>query len=169
MGHHGPVPVTLRPLTLDDAGQVLALNQEVVHKLAPMDEDRFRWFLEVAACAWAAEVDGAFAGFVLVLAPGATYDSANYRWFAERRADFLYLDRVAISERFRRRGVGSAVYDGVEAQAAAQQRPVVLEVNREPPNHGSLAFHAARGYREVGTLRHDDGKVVSLQEKLVVS
>jgi predicted GNAT superfamily acetyltransferase len=45
---------------------------------------------------------------------------------------------------------------------------VLLEVNREPPNHGSLAFHAERGYQEIGTLRHDDGKVVSLQEKVTV-
>jgi predicted GNAT superfamily acetyltransferase len=160
------VPITIRPLTIDDAEQVLALNDAVVHKLAPMDEDRYRWFLDVAACAWAADVDDTFGGFVLVLAPGVAYESANYAWFGEHRSDFLYLDRVAISERFRRRGVGSAIYDAVEARATAELRPVLLEVNREPPNHGSLAFHAARGYLEIGTLRHDDGKVVSLQEKL---
>jgi predicted GNAT superfamily acetyltransferase len=153
---------TIRPLTLDDAAAVLSLNEEVVHKLAPMDEERYRWFLEVAACAWAAEVDGSLAGFVLVLAPGVAYASDNYRWFSGRFDDFLYLDRVAVAADHRRQGVGAAIYDAVEATAAEAGRPVLLEVNVEPPNEASLAFHAARGYQRLDELAHPDGKVVRL-------
>lgn len=157
--------VLLRPLTLDDRDRVLAINEAVVHKLAPMDGDLYAWFLEVATVALAAEVDGAVAGFVLVLAPGVAYPSDNYRWFSERYTDFLYLDRVAVDDGFRRRGVGSAIYTEVEIHAAAMDRPVLLEVNEVPPNEASLAFHAARGYRPVGTLAHDGGaKVVRLLE-----
>jgi predicted GNAT superfamily acetyltransferase len=152
----------VRPLTPDDAAAVLALNEEVVHKLAPMDEDRYRWFLDRAAMAWAAEVDGELAGFVLVLAPGEDYPSDNYRWFSERYEDFAYLDRVAVAAVHRRRGVGRAIYDAVEAAAAAEGRPVLLEVNVEPPNEASLAFHAARGYERLDELAHPDGKVVRL-------
>lgn len=153
----------IRPLTLDDADRVLRINEEVVHKLAPMDLDEYRWFLDAAACAWAADVDGVLAGFVLVLDPGVAYDSRNYRWFSERYEHFAYLDRVAVGPDHRRMGVGGAIYDAVEAKAASEGRPVLLEVNIEPPNHASLAFHEARGYREVGTLEHDGGaKVVRL-------
>ncbi|WP_426574876.1 GNAT family N-acetyltransferase [Aquihabitans sp. McL0605] len=153
----------IRPLTLDDAADVLRINEAVVHKLAPLDETELAWFLATARCAWGAEVDGRLAGFVFVLEPGAAYGSANYRWFSERYDDFLYLDRVAIDEGFRRTGIGGAVYDQVEALAAASGRPLLLEVNELPPNHASLAFHEARGFRPVGTLAHDGGaKVVRL-------
>ena len=156
--------VVLRPLTVDDGPDVLALNEEVVHKLAPMDAEAYRWWVEQADLAWAAEVDGAFAGFVLVLGPGHPYDSDNYRWFSERYRDFWYLDRVAVAASARRTGVGAAIYDALEARAADDGRPILLEVNVDPPNDASLAFHRARGFTEVGRLAHDGGaKVVSLQ------
>lgn len=154
----------IRPLRGEDAPAVLALNQEVVHKLAPLDEQGLAWFLAEATCAWAAEVDGELAGFVLVLAPGHRYDSDNYRWFSARYDDFLYLDRVAVAAAHRRNGVASAIYDAVQDHAATVGRPVLLEVNVDPPNEASLAFHRARGFAEVGRLAHDGGaKVVSLQ------
>ena len=156
--------VDLRPLTDADGDAVLALNEEVVHKLAPMDEAAYRWYLGTVEVSWAAEVDGAFAGFVLVLGPGHDYESENYRWFSERWDDFWYLDRVAVAASARRRGVGAAIYDALQAKAAEDGRPILLEVNVEPPNEASLAFHEARGFREVGRLAHDGGaKVVSLQ------
>jgi hypothetical protein len=158
--------VALRPLTFDDAAIVLAINEASVHLLAPMDEDEYRWFLATAAIAWGAEVDGVLAGFVFVLDPGCAYDSRNYAWFSERYESFAYLDRVAIDIRARRRGVGTTIYDAVEAHAAERGVPLLLEVNIEPPNHPSLAFHASRGFEEVGTLSHDDGaKVVRLLTK----
>ncbi|MCB0964863.1 MAG: hypothetical protein KDA98_16425, partial [Acidimicrobiales bacterium] len=91
------MPTELRPLVAGDVDDVLALNEEVVHKLAPMGPEDFRWYLDTIELAWAAEVDGAFAGFVLVLGPGHDYDSDNYRWFSERWDDFWYLDRVAVA------------------------------------------------------------------------
>lgn len=156
---------TIRPLAASDVEAVLRLNHESVHHLAPMDEVAYDWFLRHAACAWAAVADGEVAGFVLVLEPGVPYPSANYRWFSEHRTDFLYLDRVAVDEPHRRRGVGSAIYDAVEALADASERSVLLEVNARPANEPSLAFHDRRGYVEIGTLEHDDGKVVSLRER----
>jgi len=109
------------------------------------------------------DVDGAFAGFVITFAPGAAYDSENYRWFSGRHADFYYLDRIVLHEHFRRRGLGGFVYDEIESIAAPYQR-LDLEVNLVPRNAASLAFHARRGYVEVGRLGQDD-HVVSLMEK----
>lgn len=160
--------MALRPLTMADAPEVLALNEEVVHKLAPLDEAGYRWFLDHAALALGAELPeapGSLAGCVVVLDPGLAYDSDNYRWFAQRYDAFAYLDRVAVAAVARRRGVASAIYDAVEGDAARRGVPLLLEVNIEPPNHASLAFHASRGFTEVGTLAHDGGKVVSLQAK----
>lgn len=158
--------VTLRPLTPGDATVVLAINEASVHHLAPLDEAEYRWFLDAAALALGAVIDGEVVGFVLVLDPGVAYASRNYAWFSERYDAFAYLDRVAIDARARRRGVGNAIYDFVEQHASQRGAPLLLEVNIEPPNHASLAFHAARGFEEVGTLAHDDGaKVVQLMAK----
>ena len=53
--------------------------------------------------------------------------------------------------------------DEIERTAAPYSR-LALEVNAVPPNAGSLAFHAARGFVEVGVLG-DDTKAVSLMTK----
>jgi predicted GNAT superfamily acetyltransferase len=162
------MPVRIRPLTPADVPEVLRLNEASVHHLAPLDAEGAGWFLEHALHAWGAEVAGsaegaALGGFVLVLAPGLDYPSENYRWFAERWDRFHYLDRVVVDAAHRRSGIGTAIYDAVEGAAAAADVPVLLEVNAVPPNEPSLAFHAARGYREVGQLEHPGGKVVSLR------
>ena len=109
------------------------------------------------------EVDGAFAGFVIAFAAGATYDSENFRWFSARYDDFAYLDRIVLHEAHRRRGLGSFVYDVVEEDARRHGR-LTLEVNLRPRNEPSLAFHAARGFMEVGRLG-DEEHLVSLMEK----
>jgi predicted GNAT superfamily acetyltransferase len=41
----------------------------------------------------------------------------------------------------------------------------VCEVNVRPANPASLAFHTARGYRELGRLEHGPEKVVALLAK----
>lgn len=165
VGHDGPVAATIRTLTPDDAPAVLAINEEIVHHLAPMDDAEYGWFLEVARCAWAAEVDGEVLGFVLVLDPGTDYDSRNYAWFSERFEAFWYLDRVAIDARARRTGLGTAIYDAVEAGAADAGVPVLLEVNIVPANEPSLAFHTGRGYEPMGELEHPGGKTVRMFAK----
>lgn len=142
----------LRPMTDDDVPAVLQLNHDHVELLAPMDADRLTLLRGWASRADVIECDGQTAGFVLVFAPGTDYDSENYLWFSERFGDrFDYLDRIVISDAFRRRGLASAVYDEIEAAAAARGR-LVLEVNVDPPNEPSLAFHRGRGFVEVGRL-----------------
>jgi predicted GNAT superfamily acetyltransferase len=42
---------------------------------------------------------------------------------------------------------------------------LVCEVNLEPRNDASIAFHDARGYVEVGKLADDTGRVTSMLAK----
>lgn len=154
----------LRPMRDGDVDTVLRLNEAHVELLAPMDEARLAQLQ-----AWGGRVDilqvGAdVAGFVVTFGPGSPYDSENYRWFAARYdTGFRYLDRIVVDGAFQRRGHGGFVYDVVEREAAPYGR-LALEVNLDPPNVGSLAFHAARGFVEVGRLG-DPGHVVSLMLK----
>ena len=162
--HDMPPSIRLRPVTDDDRDDVLRLNEAEVEMLAPMDGPRLDELRGLAHRFDVVEVDGGFGGFVVTFAPGAAYDSENYRWFGDRHGErFYYLDRFVLDEPQRRRGIGSLVYDDVEATASAYDR-MALEVNLVPRNDASLAFHRRRGYAEVGRLG-DDAHLVSLLEK----
>jgi uncharacterized protein len=153
----------LRPLRDTDVADVLALNAANLSALAPMDEVRLHELRSLADRFDVLDVDGGFGGFVITFAGGAAYDSENYRWFRARHRRFYYLDRIVLHEGFRRRGLGGFVYDEIEKVATPYGR-LALEVNLVPRNDPSLAFHAGRGYVEVGRLG-DEEHLVSLMEK----
>jgi len=159
----------IRPAGLADFPEILALNVEWVEATSPLDEAALARLHAQAAYHRVVELDGRVVGFLLAIGPGQPYQSLNYTWFAARYDEFLYINRVVVAGAHQRRGVGAALYDDVAAFAAAGGfRRLVCEVNIEPPNPGSDAFHAGRGFVEVGTQWVADGtKRVSLRELVV--
>ncbi|MFI4984352.1 MAG: GNAT family N-acetyltransferase [Solirubrobacterales bacterium] len=154
----------LREITRADWPTLLELNLASVRELSELDERRLESLLSWAQRGLAVESDRAIVAFALAIAPGAAYDSDNYRWFGARFERFLYLDRIVVSDAMRRRGIGGQLYDAMEATAVGFER-MVCEVNLRPPNEASLAFHTSRGYIEIGRLEHAGGKVVALLTK----
>ena len=155
----------LAPLTSADRADVIALNERHQHLTAPMDGTRLDYLAGVGTI----EVirhEGRFAGFVVTMAGDAAYDSGNFGWFAERYEAFGYLDRIVVHEDFRRRGLAGRVYDEIEARTAMQAPLLGLDVNSDPPNVESLAFHAARGYERVGERDFGDHRVALLVKRL---
>ncbi len=156
----------IRPIDDGDIQAVLALNDESVWALSPLDEAGLVTHRDLAAYVLVVELDAAVAGFAIAYAPGTAYESINYAWHGDRFDDFLYLDRIAVSSAFRRRGIASALYDELESSAKEHGR-MVCEVNSDPPNLESLAFHANRGYVEVGYLVQLDGHETVMLEKVL--
>jgi predicted GNAT superfamily acetyltransferase len=158
--------ISIRELQRADHPRVLELNQASVQELSALDEPRLQYILALAhrSLVAASDDDGDVLAFALAIAPGTDYDSLNYTALAEMFESFLYLDRIAVADNARRKGLGSALYDAMEV-AAAQFGRMVCDVNIEPRNDASLAFHAARGYREVGELAHGNVKTVALMSK----
>ncbi len=154
----------LRELAAADRPQVLRLHDESVEVLSEMDDERLDFILGLAQRSLVAELDGEVVAFAIAIAQGTRYDSDNYRWFSQRYGRFLYLDRIAVAATHRRHGVGGALYEAMEATAEGYGR-MVCEVNVEPPNEVSLAFHRARGYRELGRLAHGTVRTVALFSK----
>jgi len=154
----------LREITRADWPTLLELNAASVRELSELDEQRLESLLSWAQRGLVVEHERAIVAFALAIAPGTPYDSDNYRWFAKRFERFLYLDRIAVSDAMRRRGIGGRLYDAMEETAAGFEG-MVCEVNLRPPNEASLAFHTSRGYVEVGRLEHPRGKVVALLRK----
>ncbi len=154
----------LRPITPADHAAVLAWNQAHVELLAPLDQARLEELVTASDTAAVITHAGLDVGFVITFAAGAGIEGPNYRWFSERHRSFLYLDRIVVDTVARRSGVASRVYDAIEARAAELGPVLCLEVNLDPPNEPSLAFHRARGFVEVGR-QEANGHLVSLLEK----
>jgi uncharacterized protein len=147
-----------------DAERVLELNEESVKALSLLDLPGVKQHRRDATLAVVWDAGDEVVAFAFAFAPGSAYASINYRWHSDRFPDFLYLDRIAVSSGARRRGIGSRLYDHIEALAAEHGR-MVCEVNCDPPNEESLAFHEHRGYRPVGYLRQADGHETVMLEK----
>lgn len=167
-----PDGVSIRSMSASDLGWAHVLNEANVPAVGTETSDEFAHLLDVASVALVAECEGAPAGFCIVMSAGADYGSVNYLWFSARFDEFLYLDRVAIDERHRRRGVGRALYAEVERLglvARPDATEFCLEVNIEPRNDASLDFHAALGFREVGQQSTPYGTRVSLMSRSLLA
>ena len=103
------------------------------------------------------------AGFIILMREKEEYHSLNYKFFTANYDEFLYVDRVAIKNGFRRQGLGKMIYDEVFRLAAEIKTEVCCEVNTLPSNDASLAFHAEFGFHEVGVKDYDDHSVVYLK------
>ena len=95
--------------------------------------------------------DGLPVAFLLGLVPGAAYASETYPWFERNRPGSLYVDRIVVAPRAHGAGLGRRLYTEVEARAGALGlAEITCEVNLEPPNPESMAFHGRLGFAQVG-------------------
>ncbi|WP_338418723.1 GNAT family N-acetyltransferase [Phenylobacterium parvum] len=108
-------------------------------------------FARLAGLAFHARQAGEADAFLIALDQDADYDNPNFRWMRSRFERFVYIDRVVVAPEARGRGLAGALYADLftAAQAAGHTR-IVCEVNSDPPNPASDAFHARLGFAEVG-------------------
>jgi predicted GNAT superfamily acetyltransferase len=142
-----------RPVTPADVPALAALNDAAVPAVNALGAAGLA--AHVPGCDVALvvpDVDGDEPlAFVLAVAPGADYASENYRWFCAHRPGSLYVDRIVVAPRAHGRGLGRALYAAVDERARELGLgEITCEVNLEPPNPESLAFHARLGFEQVG-------------------
>jgi uncharacterized protein len=142
----------LRPIAPADLPALATLNDAAAPAVNRLGLDGLA--AHVPRCDLAvmvADDAGSPAAFLLALAPGADYDSENYRWFSAHRPGSLYVDRIVVAPAAHGRGLGRALYGAVADRATELGlTEITCEVNLEPPNPGSLAFHARLGFTQVG-------------------
>jgi predicted GNAT superfamily acetyltransferase len=137
-----------RRITQDPAPAVLALNNTHAVELSWLDRERLARLLPDA---YYARGLGTLDALLLAFDETADYDSPNYLWFRRRYARFVYVDRVVVDQPARRQGLARVLYeDPFRYAVQARHETVVCEVNSEPPNPASDAFHAGFGFSEVG-------------------
>ena len=158
----------IRAMVSADLPTVLEMNNTAVPAVNPHDVASLNRLIDMADRSWVVEDDGTLGGLLVVFAPGADYQSRNYRWFERRYDDFLYVDRIVVAPTHRRLGIASRLYDVAVNHASEQGRCRLLcEVNVEPPNPQSIAFHEANGWTAIVDHSHSPGEAVRFFERRV--
>ena len=152
-------------MTALDHPDVLRMNAASVHFLSPLTPEQLESFVAMATFAPVVELDGRVVAFAIAHGPGVDYDSRYYRWWAARRDDFLYLDRIVVDESARGRRIGSMIYEALDIEATTHGR-VLAEVNTIPLNEPSLAFHDRQGFVRHDVVGDDDHQVVMVEKVL---
>ena len=146
-------------LSTSDIDAMWAINEQGLPGTGKVSKEEIAKLLGFSLLSVGAYDQGELLGFVICLPPKTGYGSINYAWFNEHYDSFVYVDRIAVSEEHRNNGVGSALYNHVVSYSKQHIVPVAAEVNREPPNPGSMRFHHRFGFEEVGVLHHAEKSV----------
>ena len=137
----------LEQLGLTNTLQLGAQTPGTLEAMAP------EWFLGLAC--------GDNAAYAIIFDQDSRYGSVNFIWHRERSDRFVYVDRIVVAAAARGKGYARALYEHVFAAAKqAGHSRVVCEVNFDPPNPASDAFHARMGFVEVGRAVLANGKTV---------
>ncbi len=159
-------PLNIADLDTPDGSALLALNNAHAVELSWLEPARLA---HLVAQAFLARRVGVADALLLTFDQDADYDSPNFLWFRARYPTFVYVDRVVVADSARGRGLAKALYDDLFAAAkAAGHERIVCEVNSDPPNPASDAFHAALGFVPVGKAEIHGGKktVTYLERRL---
>lgn len=144
--------------TPPDLAALLALNNAHAAELCYATPERFAWLTQNAFAAFSL---GGAEALLIAFEQDAAYDSPNFLWFKARLPRFVYIDRVVTDAAARGRGHARRLYDALFVQArSADHTSVVCEVNEDPPNPASDAFHARLGFAESGRAVLPNGKTV---------
>jgi len=142
-----------------DESAMLGLNEAHRSETSALNLEQLR-----ALLAQAFHVGARNAGrdaFLIALDQSSLSASLNFQWFKSRYRRFVYVDRVIVAPKKRARGVARGLYE--ELFAAAQHAGhslIACEVNVEPPNPASDAFHEALGFVEVGRASTMEGQKI---------
>jgi predicted GNAT superfamily acetyltransferase len=157
----------IQHLGLLDIAVMLTLNNANGAETSLLDETGMDALL--GAAFYARGTDRGATAFLIALDHNAAYVNPNFSWFRERRKSFVYIDRVIVAQASRGHGIGRKLYQdlfGAATQAGYDR--VVCEVNIQPPNPASEAFHAAMGFIGIGDAAiHNGKKTVRYFEKIL--
>lgn len=152
------MPNTISDLSTLDLDPVLALNNAHEKETSRLELDTLESM--IGGAFYARGVAPAKA-FLLCFEETAAYTSPNFIWFKDRYPRFAYIDRIITGKDARGQGLARALYEDMFNHARERGHDIVAcEVNADPPNPGSDAFHAKLGFEHVGTATLANGKTV---------
>jgi predicted GNAT superfamily acetyltransferase len=171
-----PAVATIRRASVLDIERVHDLARELRVEHGPFASSgflvdtwtvaEFEQFLRMGVRLYVAESHAVLDGFLLL------FDADQWRrfrpawesdvvWQSASRADYFFVDQIAVRRAVARQGVGRALYDHL---ASVQGMTMVYAeiVSGPMPNTASLLFHQAMGFEIVGTrVESDQVRVVA--------
>lgn len=158
----------LRNVKFEDLKDIIEINEQSIPAVNTVSLIQFETFLRDSIYFKAVtNLSQKICGFLLVLPSGLEYDSLNYKWFSSRYEKFAYIDRIAISEKWRNKGMGKSLYTDLE-KTLKDYKLIACEFNVIPPNQVSKQFHESLNYENVGFQLTENGtKKVSLMTKKI--
>lgn len=149
---------------MTEIDHLLSLNNAHAVETGPLTRDELSHMLATAY--HSASMGTGKDGLIITFDQNAPYESPNFIWFKARHDSFVYVDRIIVAEHARGRGLARTFYQALFEKAARDgHERVVCEVNLDPPNPGSLNFHAALGFAAVGEAVLENGKTVRYMER----
>jgi len=161
--------IEISAATAADYPDILTLNEAAVPAVNLIPRARLEHLHQQSLHLLVARNGRDIAGFLLALPETADYDSINFDYFRRSYPRFVYIDRIVVSDRIRRSGVGVALYRDLESMLPESSPMMACEVNLHPPNPQSLAFHQRLGFEAVGEQETEGGtKRVCLMARRLV-
>jgi len=142
----------IRELSDSDIQKMWEINEQGLPGTGKVDEQGLLNLLEYSEISVGAYEDGELLGYVICLPPATEYGSLNYAWFNENMVDFLYVDRIAVAQIHRDKGIGSRLYSHIIEYSSKQ---IAAEVSLYPPNLASMRFHGRFDFEKIGELHHE--------------
>lgn len=132
---------------------LLALNNTHQKETSFLNDDAWQHLVSEAYVATCIGTQG----FLITFDESAHYDSPNFIWFQKKYPAFVYVDRIVVAATARGQGIARQLYGHLfdTAKCSGVER-IVCEVNVDPPNPVSDAFHEQLGFSEVGRAELKD-------------
>ena len=155
----------LRELRSQDIPLVWKINEQGLPGTGKVSQQEIVELLHIAELTIGAFEGEQLVGFVLCFLPRTDYASLNYAWFNQRYQEFLYVDRIAVSENHRNQAIGSLLYQQVISYAKQYNYPIAAEVSLNPPNPGSMRFHHRFNFTEIGVFNQQSKSVTMMMRE----
>lgn len=164
-----PAPIPEDPILnlVDlDLTALTTLNNHHARETSLLSEEQFVNMIQMAFYARGFGPALTPAALLIAFDQKAPYENPNFQFFRGRHRRFIYVDRLITASHARRGGLARRLYGDLFLRAAeAGLRVVGCEVNLDPPNPASDAFHAGMGFVEVGRALLENGKTVRYLER----
>jgi len=158
----------IRELCSRDIESVLKLNNESIPAVNELLISELEDILSMSQKSWVVDVEKNIVAALITLGPGVQYQSNNYTWLETQFDNYCYVDRIMVDIHAKRNGFGKQLYAALETYAKEIGVEVLLcEVNIEPPNPQSLAFHTDLGWDPFHDREHAQGKKVRYFKKRI--
>lgn len=140
--------MALRPIAAAEHPALLALNNRHATAVNALTPEGFAAQCAGALLALAAWEGERLLGFLLAFGPETPERGPNHAWMRARHPEAAYVDRVVVDAAAQGQGLGRRLYAALAALPGVAA--LGCEVNLDPPNPQSMAFHRRLGFQPVG-------------------